>query len=304
MAIEQPRVLVIRGGAIGDFILTLPAIRLLRQSIAGCHLEVLGYPGIADLAVTAGLADCTRSLSDPRLALLFAKGAALDPSIVEYLCRFNLVVSYLFDPDGILRANLERIGVKTLLDMPQRIVPGAGHAAEQLASPLAKLAMFFEEPQWRAPTFPSSPKSAQIVIHLGSGSESKNWPTEHWQRLALDLQSAQPDTQLIFVTGEAEEARKTLPQTPPGMQHWHALPLPELAARLSSCQLFLGHDSGISHLASACAVPCILLFGPTDSATWAPPQSTVQVLRAPAGDLQLLPYEVVRDTALTRLRSQ
>lgn len=300
---QRPRVLVIRGGAIGDFILTLPAIRLLRENIAGCHLEALGYPGIVDLAKKAGLADATRSLEHRTMAALFARGATIDPALVEYLCSFNLVVSYLFDPDGVLRANLERIGVKTLIECPHRVIIGAGHASEQLASPLQKLAMFLEEPQWRAPLFASAMPEAsatRIAIHLGSGSETKNWPAEHWHRLASEIQSIHPEAKIIFITGEAEEARGT--DVSSAFERWHALPLTELADRFSTCRLFLGHDSGISHLASACGVPCVLLFGPTDPATWAPPQSKVQVLRAPAGDLKLLPYEAVCDTAMARLR--
>lgn len=300
---KRPRVLVIRGGAIGDFILTLPAIRLLRENIAGCHLEALGYPGIVDLAKKAGLADATRSLEHRTMAALFARGAAIDPALIEYLCSFNLVVSYLFDPDGILRANLERIGVKTLIECPHRVIVGAGHASEQLASPLQKLAMFLEEAQWRAPLFASAMPEAsatRIAIHPGSGSETKNWPVEHWHRLASEIQSIHPEAKIIFITGEAEEARGT--DVSSAFECWHALPLTELADRLSTCRLFLGHDSGISHLASACGLPCVLLFGPTDPATWAPPQSKVQVLRAPAGDLKLLPYEAVCDTAMARLR--
>lgn len=292
------RVLVIRGGAIGDFILTLPAIRLLQENIPDCQLEVLGYPGIADLAVKAGLAQTTRSISDPRLALLFAKNATLDPALVEYFTSFNLIVSYLFDPDGILRDNLTRIGVKTLLDSPQRIVSGAGHASEQLARPLQKLAMFFEEPHWRRPVFPSVTKKPLIALHTGSGSLTKNWPLEQWQRLITELQEKHPQHSLVGIVGEAEIERGLLPQNLP---LWQNLPLTELATQLSECQLFLGHDSGISHLAATCGVPSLLLFGPTDPNTWAPPQKSVRLLRAPAGDLKLLPYEVVRDTVFSLL---
>jgi len=60
-----------------------------------------------------------------------------------------------------------------------------------------------------------------------------------------------------------------------------SLPLVELAARLQNCSLFLGHDSGISHLAAAVGTPSILLFGPTDPAIWAPANQNVKVLRAP-----------------------
>lgn len=92
-----PRVLVIRGGAIGDFILTLPAIRLLRETIAGCHLEVVGYPSIAELARSAGLVDAVRSLDHRTMAPLFAQTAPIDEELSEYLRSFNLVVSFLYD---------------------------------------------------------------------------------------------------------------------------------------------------------------------------------------------------------------
>jgi len=303
MDAARPRVLVIRGGAIGDFILTLPAIRLLRQNLPQVEIEVMGHPGIADLAVKAGIADSIRSLGDRRLALLYAPGAAIDPGLVEYLCSFKMIVSYLYDPDGILRANLERIGVKTLIDWPRLMVPGQGHAAQQLARPLEKLAMFLEEPGWREPLFKITGigmNPLRVAIHPGSGSLTKNWPAVYWLRLAEEIQSACPQTEIVFVSGEAEMERGTLPDDVP-FQRWQGLPLVELADRLGTCSLFLGHDSGISHLASACGVPALLLFGPTDPVTWAPPQTSVRVLRAPGGELSRLPYEAVRDTVVAML---
>src|SRR5262245_58790582 len=96
---KRPRVLVIRGGAIGDFILTLPAIRLLREHMENAHLEVLGYKPIIELAQAAGLADATRHLEHASMAKLFVPHAKLDDALVEWLRSFNLIVSYLFDPD-------------------------------------------------------------------------------------------------------------------------------------------------------------------------------------------------------------
>jgi len=317
MVSTSPRVLVIRGGAIGDFILTLPAIRLLRQNIPGCHLEVLGYPGIMDLAVKAGLADAVRSLEHRTMPLLFAREAVIDPALSDYLCSFTLIISYLYDPDSILRVNLERIGVKTVIECPHRVVPGVGHAAEQLAKPLEKLALFLEEPGWRNANFQVRSSGCaddpgqqtgnfvlRIAIHLGSGSERKNWPVEHWLRLATEIQSTRPEAKLVFITGEAEDARGVRTPCPgPSVESWHSLPLIELADRLGTCTLFLGHDSGISHLAAACGIPCVLLFGPTDAATWAPPQPSVRIIHAPGSDLKFLPYVTVRDTVLLYLRN-
>ncbi len=287
----QPRVLVIRGGAIGDFILTLPAIRLLRETIAGCHLEVIGYPAIAELARTAGLADSIRSLEHRTMAPLFAKTAPIDEALAEHLCSFNLVVSFLYDPDGLFRASMERVGVKTLIECSPRVQADSGHASKQLAKGLEKLAMYLEDDHLQRAQFERRVEIHQrIAIHLGSGSKKKNWPLEHWLRLADEFSP----TEVIFITGEVEEACGVkITQH----NHWHSLPLPELAGRLSTCAAFFGHDSGISHLAAACGVPSLLLFGPTDPAIWAPPQPWVRILRDETCDLSALTFDVVKSAA-------
>ncbi|MDZ4286425.1 MAG: glycosyltransferase family 9 protein [Prosthecobacter sp.] len=300
---KKPRVLVIRGGAIGDFILTLPAIRLIRESIPGCHLEVLGYPGIVDLAVSAGLAEAVRSLEHRTMAPLFAKGAVIDEALVDYLCSFSLVVSYLYDPDGHLRASLERVGVKTLVECPHRVEPNKGHAAEQLAKPLEALAMYLDPEDWKRPMMAGSGMrtpgtSVRVGIHPGSGSEKKNWPLANWLLLGREILAEIPSARLVLITGEAEAERGVTEQLRLAWDglpydHWEGLPLTDLAARFSTCDVFVGHDSGISHLAATCGVPCVLLFGPTDPVLWAPPQPGVKVLRAPNGDLTHLMPDAV-----------
>ena len=76
------------------------------------------------------------------------------------------------------------------------------------------------------------------------------------------------------------------------------LPLPILAALLEGC-LFVGHDSGISHVAAATGARCVLLFGPSDPAIWAPANEQVQILRAPGGNLSALQFEAVREALPT-----
>lgn len=283
-----PRVLVIRGGAIGDFILTLPAIRLLRETIVGCHLEVIGYPSIAELARTAGLADSIRSFDHRNMAMLFAKNAPIDKALAEHLRSFNLVVSFLYDPDSLFKASMERVGIKTFIECPPRVQNDGEHASKQLAKGLEVLAMFLDDEHLcRAQFDRRLDKTKRIAIHVGSGSVKKNWPLEHWLRLADEF----PDHEVVFITGEAEEERGVKLTT---HANWHALPLTELGIRLSGCMAFLGHDSGISHLAAACGVPSLLLFGPTNPAVWAPPQPWVSVLREESGDLAALSFEKVK----------
>lgn len=290
----QPRILVIRGGAIGDFILTLPAIRLIRESIEDAYIEVLGYPGITDLAVASGLADAVRSLEHRSMAPLFAKNAAIDEAVGDYLRGFNLIVSYLYDPDGFFKASMERAGVKTFIEASHRVQPGKGPAAAQLARPLEKLAMFLENPApWILPT---RAQTTHIALHPGSGSLTKNWPLPNWIELGRKLVETQRETKISIITGEAEHERgttATLLEAWKGLdfQHLESRPLTALAHHLSECSCFIGHDSGISHLAAACGARCLLMFGPTDPSTWAPQNPGVEILRAPDDDLSQLNFQ-------------
>ena len=82
--------LVIRGGAIGDFILTLPVLSALREAFPDTHLEVLGYPRLAELATSAGIIDGFRSIEARALAGFFARKGTLDPELTKYFESFSV----------------------------------------------------------------------------------------------------------------------------------------------------------------------------------------------------------------------
>lgn len=299
---SRNKILIIRGGAIGDFILTIPAIQLLRSGLPQAHLEILGYPAVTRLAEAAGIADSVRSIEYSGLANFFNPSTILDPELMDYFARFSLVISYLFDPDGFFQGNLERSGVKSYIACSHRIDEAGDHAAAQLARPLEQIALFLEDPAPRL-TFPDSiqseagaviaairPRAAPIALHPGSGSSKKNWGIDRWIEVADWLHESDPDRPLVLVSGEADDGNaqpllrewqeKNVPY-----YHAHSLDLAKLGAILSRCALYLGHDSGISHLAAAAGAPCLLLFGPTDPRIWAPKNSRVSVIEAASGDL-------------------
>src|SRR6187551_2651377 len=135
------RILVIRGGAIGDFILTLPALKALRDARPQAHVEILGYKYIAVLGENRFYAQAVRSIEYGALARFFGRNSELPPELADYFASFDLVVSYLYDPDQIFETNLRRCGVENLICGPARIVENAGHAARQLARPIEELAI-------------------------------------------------------------------------------------------------------------------------------------------------------------------
>ncbi len=296
------RILVIRGGAIGDFVLTLPTIKLLRDRFPGAHLEILGYKHIAALAEKRFYADAVRSIEAASLAKFFARDPELPSELENYFGSFDLILSYLYDPDQIFEANLRKCGDGAFTAGPSKL-DNSEHAAFQLARPLKTLGLSLTDPA--AQLFPTDVDrnavrflladgpDRTIALHPGSGSETKNWPLENWRALGDSLVSKGHN--LLIIAGEADTDRsRLLRETWVGhpVQFAENLPLPQLAATLEG-SLFVGHDSGISHIAAAVGAHCLLLFGWTDPAIWAPANEKVTVLRAPEGKMRLLQVETV-----------
>lgn len=293
------KVLVIRGGALGDFLLTLPTIRLLKKGLPAATIEVLGYDPMVELANLAGVAHATRRLGHAGLAGFFVPGSKLDPVWSEYFAGFDVVFSFLPDADGHFKENILRAGVKTWFQGKWKVdeSPGASHAAEQLAEVCQNLALWLEDP---APIV-HAPRPAHecsgIAIHPGSGSPRKSWLFARWAEAGPKLAGLlQPGEYLEVISGEAEEEWigellaqwRGLP-----VRHHRFSPLAELSRMLAGCRGYLGHDTGVSHLAAACGVPCLLMFGPTNPEVWAPRNPGTRVVRAPGGHLDQLAVDPV-----------
>ena len=287
------RILVIRGGAIGDFLLTLPALKALRDARPQTHIEILGFKHIAVLAENRFYANAVKSIEYGPIATFFASNSDLPSDLANYFASFDLIISYLYDPDRIFETNLRRCGAKDLFCGPAKILENGGHAARQLARPIEELGIrvldlserlfLSAEDREFARNFLGASRQPILAIHPGSGSKQKNWPIENWIALVEGMGVSKPQNfdSLVVVCGEADEAQCDRLQ-----RRWkeldvrfaNNLPLPQLAALLED-SVFIGHDSGISHLGAASGAKCILLFGPTDPDVWAPRNYNVRVLR-------------------------
>ncbi|MSU70511.1 MAG: hypothetical protein EXS39_07015 [Opitutaceae bacterium] len=271
------RILVLRGGALGDFLVTLPALRLLRQRWPHARIELAGNATAAELGCTDGLLDAAHSQHESKWAQLY-RPAPLSRVFAEWLDWFDLVLSYWPDPDRELQRHFPVRPGQVFLsaDASPQTAPAAAHYCEPLRALGLATGDYSHHLRW-GPSVRQSPLLAAarlIALHPGSGSPRKNWPLSRWAELCCELR-IRPNTNLLIITGEAEPADALAAFG----QHARQLPLPALARRLSDCTLFLGHDSGVSHLAAALGVPCLLLFGPTEPALWAPPGPHVRVIR-------------------------
>ncbi len=310
------KILFIRGGAIGDFILTMPAIQLVRETLPEARVEVLGYEPITSLAKAAALVDATRSIEHGPMAGFFVPKGELDSEWKDYFGSFSVVISYLYDSDGFFRENVERCDVDTFIQAPHKVDENQEDesAAKQLAKPLESLAMFLETPFVELPVDLAGSEAGKldstavcrIALHPGSGSPRKNWSFEGWIEVVEKLNQKIPGSEFLIISGEAEmrsigEFISMLDETGVNWKHLEHMDLPSVATAVQQCDLFLGHDSGISHLAAACGLPAVLLFGPTRPQIWAPQNPGVKTIAAPEGDLSRINVDEVVTTAIAVL---
>ncbi len=296
---KRGKILVIRGGALGDFILTLPAISALRETFPQTHLELLGYPNVAALARSAGIIDASRSIEARPLARFFARNASLDDDWAAYFESFNLIISYLYDPDDIFKTNVGRASKAQFIQGPHRPSENEPtHATAIFLKPLEHLAIYNANPVPALPIAAPNLDGRWLAVHPGSGSEKKNWPLDKWQELLTRFVS-QTDRNLLLIAGEAESDRvQRLAATLPAnrLRLAQNLPLTEIAPLLASADAFIGHDSGITHLAAALGLTTLILWGPSNDLIWRPLHPAVEILKDTAG-LDHLPVEKVFQAA-------
>ena len=104
------------------------------------------------------------------------------------------------------------------------------------------------------------------VIHPFSGGRRKNWPIANYRRVAAAL-----DMPVCWSAGPEESLE--------GATRFDSLW--DLAEWLAGASLYVGNDSGITHLAAACGVPVIAIFIESDPVVWAPRGEAVTVVDRP-----------------------
>jgi ADP-heptose:LPS heptosyltransferase len=118
-----------------------------------------------------------------------------------------------------------------------------------------------------------------LVVHPGSGSPSKNAPLTFFKD-AAERAGAESGNQVLVVWGEAEEKNLgALKEAFAGMGHVKVLPeilpLKDLTAVFSQSAAYLGNDSGVTQLASACGLRTFAVFNSTDSRVWGPQENFI-----------------------------
>jgi ADP-heptose:LPS heptosyltransferase len=242
------RFLIIRACAIGDFVLHLPALCALADANPAARFTLVGYPGTLALARTFLPIDVIHSIETSPWSGLF-QGP---------LSNLGFDRAWVWMKDPLVAENLRKSGIRNVVHANP--FPEAGHAADHLLQTL----------NLSAPELPDlwDATSRRIILHPGSGSPSKVWP--RFRELARLLPHAE------ILLGPCE-SRLDVPNA-----CLENLSVIEVAEELRRCRLFIGNDSGITHIAAYWGTPTVALFGATNPRVWGPVGRRVRILEKPA----------------------
>jgi len=286
---EIQSILVIHQGALGDFILALPALETLRKAFPHAKSVIMGYPRILELVERRFYADEIFSIDQKGMATFFVREGSLDVTLSQFFGAFDLIVVFGKDAEGTVVGNLKRVCQGRILHINSfppwdEKVHLTHHLLKQFAryglprsKPYPKLYLKESDREWardfwKSKGVPRVGRSKVIILHPGSGSKKKVWPLDRFLNLARTLQDRLRSNVLI-VLGPAEgpEVQKAFegmgPKAPILAK---GLTLLQLASVMEGCWFFIGNDSGISHMAAALGLPTLVIFGPTDQRVWSP----------------------------------
>jgi|SRR6185437_1535224 len=241
------RRLILRPGAIGDVIVSLPALESLRTS----YLEVWTSAATAPLI---RFADRVRALSATGLDLLELGLAPAE--LIDELRGFDSIVSWYGSSRVDFRAAVEELSLPVTFF--SALPPdGCGlHATDFYLEQVRELATCEPSPVPRINCNVARERFA--VMHPFSGSARKNWPIEKFIRMAAGISRIMP---VQWCAGRDD------PPLPGAVQIGD---LYDLACWLARASLYIGNDSGITHLAAAVGTPVLAIFRSSDPAVWAP----------------------------------
>jgi heptosyltransferase III len=249
------RRLLIRPGAIGDFILSLPALECLREDYLEVWCAGVNVP-------LARLADRARSIASTGLDLL---GVTAPPeALLETLRGFDSIVSWYGTGRPEFRAAVNSLALPITFFPALPGHEGGVHATEFY---LAQAGTLSRRPVSPLPRIEcSTVREDFAVIHPFSSAARKNWPLERFEELARKLA---PTLTVQWCRG---------PEDPPLKGAVVIEDLYELACWLARASLYIGNDSGITHLAAAVGTPVLALFGPASNpAVWGPRGGNVRL---------------------------
>lgn len=292
---------------VGDAIMALPALQVMRMRFADAHIAVLALPYVAQIYEGQGIANELIAYDRNGQHAGIAGREKLATTLNEKQFDTALLLQNAFDGAWLAwraripqRIGYNRDGRGILLTKPIRVPkPGEIPAHEKF---------YYLELLRRAGWLETLPDVPEIALHVGaedakraeekllgfrartgatriavgagaSYGSAKCWPPERFAQALNQLQRERDADVVLFGTPSESEVSAAIQArlARPALDLTGKTQIAELPALLSRCSAFLGNDSGAMHVAAAVGLPVVAVFGPTDPLGTAPvtPRCTI-----------------------------
>jgi ADP-heptose:LPS heptosyltransferase len=281
---EVKRLLILRWGGVGDFLLTLPAVYSARRAFPRAHVAIMANPDTIALASTPEYGDEFLEFEWAIGGGPVASKEAARSRMTRKFREFDLIINYhsIGPVDGLL----QECGVHSLTFDDAVFSGERRHASEHFRSFLRKISVpsIYSRPKvylsqderqfalnYLARLGIECGRDRAVAVHPGSGDPRKRWFPDRFRKV-ISAMTGRGAKILLFTGPEEEEFVKLVVEgiEPRNLSIVRDLPIRKVAAVIERATLFLGNDSGLMHLASSVGTPIVALFGPSDPVTWGP----------------------------------
>jgi ADP-heptose:LPS heptosyltransferase len=276
------RFCVIFPGALGDFICCLPVLNTLAGE---GEVDVFARSEFAAIA-SEGLT--VHSLERPEIAKLFTPQGAAGEQVRRLFSAYAAIYSWMGSGQVEFVGQLQAASAQPVRIFPFRPAEPHLHQADYYYSCLYGDRARAPEPRLGS-SLQTSPwldqfrarhglvGRALLVVAPGSGAREKNWPADRFA-LVADWWRVRLKGAVVFLIGPVEEERGLSPSLQNAGVVARHLDLAQSAALLASADLYIGNDSGITHLAAAAGIRTVAIFGPSSPIRWAPRGARVTLI--------------------------
>jgi heptosyltransferase-3 len=331
LAKETQRAVILQPGALGDCILMLPLVKLIKETLDLGGVDIVAHTDYVGILPERTCVDGIRSIDSAQLHRLFVEPTRFDLAdrdpLIHMFADYSRIISFLGEPNSDFEQNLI-------------FTANCSHSADVITLPLKPppgrrqhVAEFYVEQFARQSEPPLEPVGIDmkgvlikitesdrdrgidlleqsgidlsrrlVVIHPGSGGQNKCWYLGNFLSVAKALRTR--EVEVLFLLGPAEVERLR----PSEKMCLHSVArcaahrsLPEVIGLLSGADAFVGNDSGITHLAAGLGLRTVALFGPTDPAVYRPLGPAVTVLHEAADGFAEEPSPGLRKMVLDAL---
>lgn len=290
--VDRLKLLIIRSGALGDTLMLMPLINGLSE----LHQTIIlgRKPGIDYLEPYV---DQCIDIERGGWHRLFSRGVDIDISSFQV----NHVIGFINDKESIVSENLNNMFPFSKIDifppLPDR--DSTIHVALYMARSLQSTGVLFDSRITFDGIFkktvmpPEKCQGKKIVLHPGSGSKNKNYSPDFWLNLLSRLKKENPDPlmDVCFLLGPAEEDIASVIVKKAEEVNAQICVCPEkeeLLSILNSSCLYIGHDSGVTHLAAMLGINTIALFKSSSIEQWHPLGPSVKIIKAGKDETNIL----------------